>query len=227
MGPTTRLPARLVIADAHPIVRLGFRELLRADPTFTICGEATGAKDVLRLAAAGDVDLVIADVSLEDGTVLELIRELHRVNPELPVLVFSAHDENLFAERVVTLGARGFIMKSESIDVLVHALKRVLSGNIYVSDRISQRLFERIGTGVPAGGRGGMAALTHRELQVIEMIGRGLGTAAIAEALALSVKTIETHRSRIRLKLGLKDATELIRYATLWAQRPSPESGSQ
>lgn len=117
------------------------------------------------------------------------------------------------------------VTKSESIDVLIRAMKRVLSGAIYLSDRMSQRLFERMGH--HSLDRDSMAELTHRELEVLEMIGRGLSTAAIAETLALSVKTIETHRSRIRSKLGLKDATELIRYAALWAQRPSHEAGSQ
>jgi DNA-binding NarL/FixJ family response regulator len=182
-------------------------------------------KDVLRSAAATHADLVIAGVSLDDGTALELIPALQRHAPGLAVLVFSGHDENLFAERVLALGARGFISKSEPIELLVGALNRVLSGGIYVSDRISQRVFERAGNRMPT--RAGMAALTRRELAVFEMIGRGLGTAAIAEALALSIKTIETHRSRMRSKLGLKDTTELIRYAALWAQRPASESGSR
>jgi DNA-binding NarL/FixJ family response regulator len=204
--------------DDHPIVRLGIRQMLSTDPGLTVCCEAESADAALQLAKRSKADLAIVDLSLGQVTGLELVRQLHEAVPDLPVLVLSMHDEALFAERALRAGARGYIMKHEAIDGLVGAIRHVLSGRIYVSERMSQDILERVGRQeLPSGGR--LGNLSDRELEVFEMIGRGLSTATIADQLGVSVKTIETYRSNIKTKLNLKDAADLIRFAATWTER--------
>jgi DNA-binding NarL/FixJ family response regulator len=210
-------PARILVADDYPIVRLGIRAMAGADRTVALSVEAESADAALRTAKSADLDLVLVDLSFEYGTGLDLVRALHKNVPRLPVLVFSGRDEVLFAERSLRAGARGYIMKQEPIERLVGAIRHVLAGQIYLSPRMSQRLLERVGKTATAP-EDRLVALTNRELEVLEMIGRGLTTAAIAHRLRLSIKTIETYRSNIKTKLGLKDATELIRCAMTWAE---------
>ena len=211
-------PARILIVDDHPIVRLGIRQMISGDPSLSVCCEADSAEAALQMAQGSNADLAIVDLSLGQVTGLELIRQLHESVPDLPVLVLSMHDEALFAERTLRAGARGYIMKHEAIDGLVGAIRHVLSGRIYVSERMSQGILERVGREeLPSGRR--LGNLSDRELAVFEMIGRGLSTAAIAEQLGVSVKTIETYRSNIKTKLNLKDAADLIRFAATWTER--------
>lgn len=216
MNPGTSAPVRILIVDDHPIVRLGIRQMIAADPHLTVCGEAESGREALQLVASKP-DLAIVDLSLEDGHGLELIRRLREAVPDLRVLVLSMHDEALFAERALRAGARGYIMKQEAIGGLVHAIREVLSGRVFVSKRMSQRLLERVGQ--PSAPGDPLGNLTDRELEVFELIGRGLSTAAIADRLDVSIKTVETYRSNIKTKLDLKDATDLIRFATAWTER--------
>ena len=211
-------PARILIVDDHPIVRLGIRQMIEAEPTLSICGEAESPEAALQLAKSSGADLVVADLSLKDGSGLELIRALREATPKLPVLVLSMHDEDLFAERALRAGAHGYIMKHEAIDGLIGAIQQVLAGRVVVSERMSQRILGRLGSDT-LGGAGPLGNLTDREMEVFELIGRGLSTAAIAERLQVSVKTIETYRSNIKVKLDIKDAIDLIRYATTWIER--------
>jgi DNA-binding NarL/FixJ family response regulator len=208
----------VLIIDDRPIVRLGLRRLLETSPDLSICGEAEsveGAVDMLRTLPVG---IAIVDFSLGDGTGLELIARLQTGRPGLPVLVMSNHDEFLFAERALRAGARGYVAKRERLDVILQAIRTVLAGSIYVSERISQRILETVKGGAltttdPLG------TLTDRELQVFELIGRGGSTAEIAQRLHVSVKTIETYRANIKVKLGLSSASELVRYASSWTER--------
>lgn len=216
--PDARPAARVLIVDDHPVVRLGIRQLLADEPDLAICGEAESAQQALRLAAAEAPDLAIVDLSLPDSHGLELIRALRDAAPSVAVLVLSMHDEALFAERALRVGARGYIMKREAINGLTVAVRHILSGRVYVSQALSQTLLERIGPDGPAAG-GGLGDLTDRELEVFDLVGHGLTTAAIAEHLDVSVKTIETYRSNIKTKLRLRNAAELIRFATAWTQR--------
>jgi DNA-binding NarL/FixJ family response regulator len=211
-------PARILVVDDHPIVRLGIRQMIDAEPTLSICGEAESPEAALRLAKSSDPDLVVVDLSLKEGSGLELIRLLHEAMPRLPVLVLSMHDEQLFAERALRAGAHGYIMKHEAIDGLIGAIQQVLAGRVVVSERVSQRILGRLGSDSLASA-GPLGNLTDREMEVFELIGRGLSTAAIAERLEVSVKTIETYRSNIKVKLDIKDAIDLIRYATTWIER--------
>jgi DNA-binding NarL/FixJ family response regulator len=211
-------PVRLLIVDDHPIVRLGIRQMIANEPGLAICGEAESARAALDLLKSLKPDLALVDLSLEDGSGLDLIRAFREVSPDTHVLVLSMHDEALFAERALRAGARGYIMKQAAIGGLVHAIQEVLAGRRYVSQRMSQHLLERLGqqdavTGTPLGN------LTDRELAVFELIGRGMNTAGIADHLQISVKTVETYRSKIKTKLDLKDSTELIRFAATWTER--------
>jgi DNA-binding NarL/FixJ family response regulator len=191
--------------------------MIAAETDLVVCGEADSAAAALELLAAKP-DLAIVDLTLRDGSGLELIRRFRTAAPDLRVLVLSMHDEALYAERALRAGARGYIMKQEAIDGLVRAVREVLAGRYFISPGMSQVLLERLGhDGALDGSR--LGNLTDRELEVFELIGRGLSTAAIAERLAISIKTIETYRSNIKSKLDLKDNTDLIRFAATWFER--------
>jgi DNA-binding NarL/FixJ family response regulator len=209
---------RILVVDDHPIVRLGIRQMLSAESDLEVCGEAESADDASQLIERVHPHLAIVDLSLAEGSGLGLIRSLRESAPSLPVLVLTMHDEALFAERVLRAGARGYIMKREAITGLVGAIRQVLSGRIYVSEGISQTVLERLGH-ESATPENPLASLTDRELEVFDLIGRGLSTAAIADQLRVSIKTIETYRSNLKTKLNLKDAGDLIRFAATWTER--------
>ncbi|HEX5109229.1 MAG TPA: response regulator transcription factor [Vicinamibacterales bacterium] len=213
-----RSKTRILIVDDHPIVRLGIRQMLAAERDLEVCGEAESADAARQLIRSTRPDLAIVDLSLAQGSGLDLVRSLHESESTLPVLVLSMHDEALFAERVIRAGARGYIMKREAITGLVGAIRQVLSGRIYVSEGMAQAILERLGHEGRATDNP-LASLTDREMAVFDLIGRGLNTAAIAEQLAVSIKTIETYRSNIKTKLNLKDATDLVRFAAAWTER--------
>jgi DNA-binding NarL/FixJ family response regulator len=211
-------PARIVVVDDHPIVRLGIRRMIDAEADLSVVAEGDSAEAALQQVSRGQLDLLIIDFTLRDGGGLDLIKTLRERAPSLSVLVLSMHDEAMFAERVLRAGARGYVMKQEALTTLVGAIRQVLAGDLYLSPNMAQRLLARLGPdGVSL--RSGVEALTDRELEVFEMIGRGLSTAAIAHQLHVSIKTVETHRGNIRSKLELKDASELLRYASSWLER--------
>lgn len=210
---------RILVVDDHPIVRLGIRQMIAAEPRFVICGEADSTRTALELLKSAQPDLALVDLSLEDGSGLDLIRSFREAVPNTQVLVLSMHDEALFAERALRAGARGYIMKQEAIDGLLRAMHDVLAGRVYVSPRMSQHLLERLGKDTPPVTGGRLGNLTDRELEVFELVGRGLGTAAIAERLQVSIKTVETYRANIKGKLDLKDANDLVRFAATWTER--------
>lgn len=216
MTSTTIQRRRILIVDDHAIVRLGMRQLIAMEPDLSICGEADSAEQALRLVRATTPDLAIVDLSLGTTHGLELVRHLHDALPDLPVLVLSMHDEGLFAERALRAGARGYIMKKGAIDGLIHAIRQVLAGKVFASEHVSQDLLAGLARGGPP--RSPLGGLTDRELEVFELVGRGMSTAGIASRLGVSVKTIETYRSNIKTKLKLKDATDLIRYAVSWTE---------
>ena len=209
---------RVLVIDDHPIVRLGIRHLLSSQQDLELCGEAGAAADGLSMAVATRPELALVDLSLVQGTGMDLIRQLREAVDGLQVLVISMHDESLYAERALRAGARGYIMKDAAIDGLTDAIRQVLAGSIYVSPRVSQGMLQRIAH-EERGQAGALGALTDRELQVFELIGRGKSSADIAAQLGVSVKTIETYRANIRNKLNLKDGAELVRFAATWTAR--------
>jgi DNA-binding NarL/FixJ family response regulator len=161
-------------------------------------------------------DVVMADLSLRDRPGLELIKDIEAKHPKVPVLVLSMHDELLWAERVLRAGARGYIMKQEATDKVVYAIRRVLSGEIWVSESIAGRMLQKLSKGRPAADVGSpLEALTDRELVIFQMVGLGLSVKEIASRLSLSAKTVEAHREHIKEKLNLKSSVELLRYAIL------------
>lgn len=218
MSTDLRPRTRILLVDDHPIVRLGVRQLLSTEPDLEVCGEAQSSNAARELIRKVRPDLVICDLSLAEGTGLDVIRSLHESMPALPVLVLSMHDETLFAERVIRAGARGYIMKREAITGLAGAIRQVLTGRIYVSEGIAQAVLERLGHDDPPTDNR-LTSLTDRELEVFDLIGRGYSTTIIAEQLNVSVKTIETYRAHIKTKLNLKDNTDLVRFATTWSER--------
>jgi len=209
---------RIVVVDDHPVVRLGIQTVLSMTPDLSICGEADNADAAVRVIESAKPDLAIVDLSLGSVSGLELIRDLYKIDSALRVLVLSMHDETLFARRALMAGARGYITKTEIVESLVHAIREVLAGRIYTSPRVSQQLLERVTRVGSATEQHWLETLTDRELEVFELIGRGHSTAEIASRLHVSVKTVETHRSNIKAKLQVEDATALIRLAVSWTE---------
>jgi len=220
MSSESKQKTRILVVDDHPIVRLGIRQMIDPHPDLEVCGEAESAETALQLAARLKPDLALVDLSLAEGTALGLIGALRERAAGLQVLVLSMHDEALFAERALRAGARGYIMKQAAVEGLIAAIRHVASGQIYVSEKMTQRVLERVGdiTAPGQGPIGLLASLSNRELEVFNLIGGGKSTVAIAAQLELSVKTVETYRSNIKTKLNLADANDLVRLATSWAE---------
>lgn len=213
---------RVLIVDDHPMLRRGLAELIGHEPDLACCGEADDVASAL--AAVKDVgpDLVIIDIALHDSSGLELVKELKARDENLKMLVCSMHDEELYAERALRAGAMGYINKEKAIDDVVDAIRCVLDGNVYLSDRMSSRILRRVRDGEPELASSPVDRLTDRELEVFELIGDGLGTADIAERLCLSPKTVDAHRQKIKRKLDLDSTSELMRYAVRWVLERSP-----
>ncbi|HVE11869.1 MAG TPA: response regulator transcription factor [Elusimicrobiota bacterium] len=210
--------ARILIVDDHPIVRQGLAQTLEQQPGLSVCGGAADAAEALRMAAKEAPDLVITDLSLgEQRGGLELIKELLARLPGLPVLVLSMHDESFYAERALRAGAKGYIMKQEPPERVVEAVRRVLRGEIHLSERTAAQLLTQIAQG-PARPVSPVSRLSDRELQVFKLIGAGYATRQIAQKLSVSSKTVETHRQHIKEKLRLSDSTALVRAAIEWAR---------
>ena len=213
-----QIKKRVFIVDDHPMMRQGLAQIIGPEPDLAICGEAENAEQALDSIGVCKPDLVLADISLPGKNGLELIKDFQALQPGLPVLVISMHDESLYAERVLRAGGRGYIMKQEGGKKLILAIRQVLEGKIYVSEKMSADILETF-SGRPAGTEGSpVEKLTDREFEVFQFIGQGTGTRQTAEKLHLSVKTVEAHRANIKAKLKLKSATELIRFAVRWSE---------
>jgi DNA-binding NarL/FixJ family response regulator len=214
----TRAKRQVFIVDDHPMMREGLARLIDNEPELTVCGEAGCALDALSAVPAAGPDLVLVDITLPDKNGLELIKDLQSLVPGLPVLVISMHDETLYAERVLRAGGRGYIMKQEGGKQLLQAIRQVLNGQIYVSQKISAQILESFSGRRLENNRSPIETLTDREFEIFQLIGQGLGTRQIAEQLHLSVKTIEVHRLHMKEKLGQTDAPSLVRYAVRWVE---------
>ena len=218
--PIAATPAkkRLLILDDHPMMREGLTQLINNEPDLAVCGEAGTGREGLDLIGALKPDLLLADISLPDKNGLEVIKETQARHPGLAVLVISMHDETLYAERALRAGARGYIMKHEGGKKLMAAIRHVLSGQIYVSEKMSAKLLESFSGQSEPAGRRPMENLTDREFEVLQLLGQGKGTREIAGQIHLSPKTVEAHRANIKRKLSLKTGPELIRYAVRWVE---------
>lgn len=212
---------RIMIVDDHPIVRQGLRRLMEAEPDLEVCCEAETAREAKSMIRELKPDAVIVDVSLSQGDGLELVKDTRAHYPSLPLLVLSMHDEAVYAERMLSAGANGYIMKQAASDQFLVALRRVLEGGIYVSEAVGNSMVEKFAAGGTYTSANPVDSLSNRELQVLHMIGKGLSTRQTAEALNLSIKTVESHRQRIKRKLSLRTAAQLMQYAVNWyAGRP-------
>lgn len=214
---------RILIVDDHAIVRFGIAQVINRQPDMTVCGEEENASRALDAITALKPDLVIADISLKDSSGLELMRNIKAQYPKLPVLVVSAHDESIYAEIAFRAGALGYLMKEEALEKILAAIRRVLSGAVYVSDALAARLLQQQIRGQTDIQESPVKSLSDREMEVFRLIGQWKKTREIAEELHLSIKTIEYYREQIKRKLGLKDASELTQYATSWVQRETPQ----
>ena len=218
------------IVDDHPMMRRGYASLVNAEPDLAICGEAATASEALAGIEKTKPDLVIADISIEGTNGIELTKQLLVWSPDLPVLIISMHDEALYAERALQAGARGYLMKMEGDEAVLAAIRRVLDGHVYVSDAVQDRLlYQHIGQARPHSEdqtTTALHALSDRELEVFEMIGRGYPTREIADRLSISPKTVESHRAKIKSKLGVDTATDLMRRAIRWVESIGSRAGA-
>lgn len=210
--------SRILIVDDHPIVRQGIAQLINRESDMHVCCEAGDADQAIEKMKECAHDIAIVDISLTGVSGIELIQMLRQRGYEFPVLVMSMHDESLYAERALRAGARGYIMKQEATEKILTAIRQILHGEIYVSEKMRSRMLQRMIDNRTETNTSPVANLSNRELEILRMIGRGLGTGEIARELKRSVKTIEAHRANIKDKLGLKSAAELVRFAVQWVE---------
>ena len=211
--PGVTRKAGVLIVDDHPIVRHGLAQFINREQDLHVVGQANDAHEALDAIEKLKPDVVMVDLALKDRPGIELIKDIEARHPKLPVLVLSMHDESLWAERTIRAGARGYIMKEEATDRVLAALRRVLRGEIWVSDDVGARLLQKLSKGGTPAESSPLAGLTDRELVIFRMLGLGLSVREIAEKLNLSTKTVDTHRDRIKEKLNFKSSLELLRYA--------------
>lgn len=207
---------RLLIVDDHPFLRMGLTESLAKEPGLAVCGAVATAEEALASIGKLHPDLVVTDLNLPGKSGLELIKDLAALHPGLPTVVLSMHDEEIYAERCLRAGARGYVMKSEGPEKLVAAIRQVLAGGIHVSASTSVRILNAFAGGHERQAETPLRLLTDREFDVFQAIGRGLSTKEIAKHLHISSKTIETHRLHVKEKLGVATAAELVAYAARW-----------
>jgi DNA-binding NarL/FixJ family response regulator len=216
--------ARILVVDDHPMMRQGVRDALVGQSDLAVVAEAEDVSSAMKQLSESRFDLVILDISFQSGANgIELIKGIRARGDDTRMLVFSMHDESLYAERVLRAGAQGYVEKSASSAQMVTAIRRVLRGGLYLSPRMSDVLLRRAVDVKSGEDLRPENALSDRELEVLELIGRGLTTRKIAETLCLSEKTIETHRQNIKNKLGLESGTQLIRHAVQWVDRGRPQ----
>jgi DNA-binding NarL/FixJ family response regulator len=217
---------RVLIIDDHPLLRRGMATLIGSQPDFEICGEADHAQSGLQAMRETSPHIALVDITLPGTDGLELIKLMLAEQPKLRVLVVSMHDESLYALRSLRAGAKGYLMKAEAIEQVVAALRKISAGDLYVTPRFSERLVFRAIQSLEDGLGSPVDRLSDRELEVLRLLGKGLGTRDIAKTLHLSVKTIETHRAHIKEKLGFKEAAEMVRFAIDWAVHEESGPGS-
>ncbi|WP_168427363.1 response regulator [Candidatus Colwellia aromaticivorans] len=208
--------SKVFIVDDHELVRQGLRQLIEGEIDLKLCGEAANVSDALKMRSSLRPDVAIVDISLPDGNGLDLIKQLHSWQPQMRIIALSMHDDELYAERAINNGASGYINKQDSAQKLLVGIRQVINNKIFVNPEIAKRLKQREPNYIPCEKNSSILKLTDRELQVFDLIGKGMKTKDIAKNLKLSIKTIETHRRHIKDKLSLTSGTELVRAAIMW-----------
>ncbi|MFZ0521686.1 MAG: response regulator transcription factor [Candidatus Acidiferrales bacterium] len=207
---------RVLLVDDHPIVRQGLALLIDREADLLVCGEAEGAHSAFHAIATLRPDIVLLDISLSGPDGLDVLKEIRVKSANLPVLMLSMHDETIYAERAMRAGANGYIVKQEATEKVLVAIRRILQGGVYLSDRLTNTMLQQFVHGASSTKKSPLVSLTDRELEVFRLIGQGHGTRQIADELHLSVKTIESYQAHIKEKLSLRNARELVQHAIEW-----------
>lgn len=208
----------ILLVDDHPMLRQGLKDILESEADLKVCGEAGTAQEALQRIEELGPDLVIVDISLGGNNGLELTKQIRETHPHVKVMVFSMHDETVYAQRALRAGALAYLMKQEKVETIKAAARRALGGEIFVSERVSKQLLHQIVNGRGATVSSPVDVLSDRELEVLQLLGEGKSTRQVAEQLYVSVKTIESHRANIKEKLGLRNSAELIQFAVQWVE---------
>jgi DNA-binding NarL/FixJ family response regulator len=207
---------RVFVVDDHPIVRQGLALLIDQQPDLVVCGAAEEAESALAAIATSRPDVLVIDISLPGRDGIELLKTIRSTDPDLPILVLSMHDETVYAERAIRAGANGYIMKQEATENVLVALRRILRQEVYLSDRIANRMLRQLATHGRETQEAPITRLSDRELEVFRLIGTGLSTRQIADELRLSVKTVESYQAHIKEKLALQGSRDLVQRAIEW-----------
>lgn len=208
----------VLLVDDHPIVRQGLMKLIQAEADMTVCAEADNTHEALNACARLSPDVAVVDLSIKDGSGLELAKDMKLRCPDMPVLILSMHDEAVYCERALRAGAKGYLMKDQAVENVIAAIRKVLAGEIYLSANMARTILTKVATGAPGRGTSPVDRLSDRELEIFRLLGQGLGTKEIAGRLHRSVKTIDAHRENIKRKLQLSNATDLLQYAIQWVR---------
>jgi len=211
-------PVKILIVEDHPIFRMGMKELIEQEPDLSVVGDAETVSAALEMIEARQPDLVIADLSLKQSNGIDLVKEIHHRYKTVCSLVLSMHDETLHAERCIMAGAKGYIMKQEASESVVTAIRQIMAGNMYVSSRIMSTILNQFQNHPGQIHESPLKRLTDRELEIFQLIGRGVSSRKIAVRLNISAKTVSTYRERIKEKLGLNHGGELVRSAVIWVE---------
>jgi DNA-binding NarL/FixJ family response regulator len=216
---------RVLLVDDHPILRSGLRHVIESQKDLTVCGEADGEREARAAIKEFTPDAVVADICMRQGDGIEFVRDVRAQYPKLPVLVFSDHDETIYAARMLAAGANGYLMKRANSVTFIGALRRVLSGGVFVSEVIGNSMSQSVAA-ADGDAANPIDRLSNREVQILHMIGQGMSTRETALSLNLSIKTVESHRQRIKRKLHLNNATQLVQCAVNWFGHASRESAA-
>jgi len=214
---------QILIVDDHPVVRDGLASIINHQRDMNVCGEAEEANDAMNAIAESNPDLVIVDISLKCSDGIELTKSIKAKYPKLSIIVFSIHDESVYAERSLLAGAKGYLMKDAVSENIIKAIRTVLSGEIYVSSTILKQFMHQIAGDKTGDTNTPIENLSNREFEIFRLIGQGYKSSQIASQLHLSAKTIETYRSRVKLKLNLSNAAELLQYSIKWSMSQDRE----
>jgi DNA-binding NarL/FixJ family response regulator len=226
-APRVETRRRVLLVDDHPFMRAGLAQLIERQPDLTVCGEAGNPAEAFRAMVETKPNLVLADLTMPGRSGLEFVKDLHAIEPGVLMLVVSMHDEIVYAERALRAGARGYIMKEAGGEALLAAIRQVLRGEIYVSPRMAARILDGFSSRKPRGSSSPIEKLSDREFEVFQLIGQGKNTRVIADQLHLSSKTVDVHRSHIKEKMALTDATALIRHAVRWVETEQTDASPE